>query len=171
MRPVLLGRINGLFGVRGWLKVYSYTDPPANILTYPHWLLRQQGRDWRPMRVVDARVQGKGLIAHLAPEDAEPLPDRDAAVPLLEADIAVARADLPEPAPGEVYWADLIDCRVETLTGDALGRVTDMMDTGAHAVMVVTGDNEHLIPLVRGPIVQNIDLESGLVTVDWVPDE
>lgn len=170
MRPVLLGRINGLFGVRGWFKVYSYTDPPANILTYSHWLLRPQDQDWRRMRLVDGHVQGKGLVAHLAPDNAEPLPDRDAAVPLLGADIAIDRADLPELEHDQVYWADLIGCRVETPAGECLGRVTDMMDTGAHPVMVVTGDRTHLIPLVRGAIVQQIDLEAARITVDWVAE-
>lgn len=170
MRPVLLGRIHGLFGVRGWLKIYSYTAPPANILDYPRWQLRQDDGEWRPMRLIDGRSRGKGLIAQLAPVDGAPLSDRDAAAALLGADIAVARADLPEPPPGEVYWVDLIDCRVETLQGTVLGRVTDMMDTGAYPVMVIVGEHQHLVPLVRGPVVQHIDTDEGRVTIDWDPD-
>lgn len=166
MNPVVLGRVHGLFGVRGWVKVYSYTQPPANILDYPDWQLRVDGT-WRPMRLADGRAQGKGLIAHLAPAGGEPLPDRDAAAALLGADIAVDRAALPPLADDEVYWVDLIGCAVTTTEGVELGRVTDMMDTGAHGIMVVTGDDEHLIPLVRGPIVQAIDLDARAITVDW----
>lgn len=171
MRPVLLGRIHGLFGVRGWLKVYSYTDPPANILDYPQWLVRPSGAcDWSPMTLAAARRHGKALIAHLAPAHGQPLPDRNAAATLLGADIAVNRTHLPALPHGEVYWADLLDCRVVSVAGQYLGRVTDMMDAGAHPVMVVTGEYEHLIPLVRGAIVHGIDTERGLVTVDWESD-
>lgn len=167
MAPVLMGRANGLFGVRGWLKVYSYADPPANILSHPDWLLRQADGDWRPMRLVEGRKQGKGLVAHLAPENGPPLADRDAAAALLGADIAIPRDVMPDPAPGQVYWADLIGCQVQTLQGNILGRVVDMMDTGVHGVMVILGDEQHLVPMVRGPIVKKVDLDAALITVDW----
>lgn len=168
MRPILLGRIQGLFGVRGWLKVYSYTDPPANILSYPNWHLRRpDAPDWRQMRLVHGHKQGKGLVAQLAPNNAGPLPNRDVAAAFLGADIAVDHAALPKPPRDQVYWTDLIGCQVKTLQGALLGWVVDMMDTGAHGVMVIEGEQQHLVPFVRGPIVQAIDLDAALITIDW----
>lgn len=163
---VLLGRIHGLFGVRGWVKVYSYTAPPENILDYPLWYV---GDDRRPMRLVDGRVHGKGLVVRLAPEDGEPLADRDAAAALLESDIAVSREALPPLAEGEYYWADLIGLDVVNRDSEALGRVAGMMDTGAHGVLIVTGERERLIPFVIEAIVDEVDLEAGRITVDWDP--
>lgn len=170
MRPVIMGRIHGLFGVRGWLKVYSYTDRPADVLGYSRWYLRLNDRDWHAMKVAAGRSQGKGLIVHLAPIDGVPLSDRDAAAAWLQADVAVDRSDLPELEQDEVYWIDLLDCQVETVEGQQIGQITDVLDNGAHPIMVIEGEQKHLIPLVRGPIVQRVDLNSGLVVVDWVPE-
>lgn len=164
---VLLGRINGLFGVRGWVKVYSYARPPANILDYPLWRV---GPARTAMRLVDGRAQGKGLVALLAPKDGAPLAERDQAVALLDSEIHVGRADLPAPAPGEVYWADLIGCTVTGDGGAALGTVTGLVDTGAHPVLVVAGERERLIPFVRGHVVRSLDLQAGAIQVDWDPD-
>lgn len=171
---VLLGRIHGLFGVRGWVKVYSHTVPPGNLLDYPrwligHWLIGRDG-DWRPMRLVDGRVHGKGLVALLAPAGGDPIADRDAAAELVGRDIAVPRDSLPPLPEGETYWTDLIGLRVVNRDSAELGTVTGVMDTAAHGVLIVTGDRERLIPLVHGPIVQNIDLDAGTITVDWEPD-
>lgn len=166
---VLLGRVHGLFGVRGWVKVYSYTIPVANILNYSLWQIGRHG-EWRPMRLVDGRAHGKGLVAHLAPADGEPLADRDAAAALLGSEIAVARADLPPPAPGEYYWADLVGLRVINREGTELGTVADMMDNGAHGILVVAGERERLIPFVTGPIVDGVDFQAGTIAVDWQPD-
>lgn len=167
---VLLGRINGLFGVRGWVKVYSYTVPAANILAYSRWYVGRSG-DWRSMRLVDGRVHGKGLVALLAPADGdEPVADRDAAAELMGQEIAVARDDLPPLAEGEHYWADLLGLQVVNRDGDELGTVTGMMDTGVHGVLVVDGEHERLIPFVPGEIVDEVDSGTGRIVVDWEPD-
>ncbi|MES1943689.1 16S rRNA-processing protein RimM [Salinisphaera sp. PC39] len=166
---VLLGRINGLFGVRGWVKVYSYTDPAANILDFPLWHVGRDGES-RPMRLVEGRVQGKGLVARLAPADGDPIDDRDEAAALVGCDIAVDRDDLPPLPEGEYYWADLLGLRVVNREGDELGTVSHMMDTGVHGVLVVNGERERLIPFVPGVIVDDVDLAAGRITVDWLPD-
>ncbi|HET7312824.1 ribosome maturation factor RimM [Salinisphaera sp.] len=168
-RHVVLGRVHGLFGVRGWVKVYSYTRPAEAILGYERWWIGNAG-ERRDYRVLEARVQGKTLVARLADADDEPLPDRDAALELLDLDIAVERGDLPEPEPGEYYWFDLIGLNVVTVDGHDLGRVTAMMETGANDVLVVRGDRERLIPLVIEQFVTAVDLEGGTIHVDWDPD-
>ncbi|KEZ75991.1 ribosome maturation factor RimM [Salinisphaera hydrothermalis] len=168
-RHVVLGRVHGLFGVRGWVKVYSYTRPAEAILDYDRWWIGNEGAR-RCYQVVDGRVQGKTLVARLADDDGQPLPDRDAAVELLDLDIAVERADMPDPEPGEYYWFDLIGLKVVTVDDIDLGQVKAMMETGANDVLVVQGDRERLIPLVVDEYVMSVDLEAGVMTVDWDPD-
>lgn len=168
-RHVVLGRVNGLFGVRGWIKVYSYTRPAEAIFEYDRWWIGREG-DRHAYRLIEGRVQGKTLVARLADANGEPLPDRDAAVELLEFDIAVDRGDMPDPESGEYYWFDLVGLRVVTVDDIDLGRVTAMMETGANDVLVVQGDRERLIPMVVDEFVMAVDLEAGRIRVDWDPE-
>jgi 16S rRNA processing protein RimM len=161
---VVIGRISGLYGVRGWLRIFSYTDPRENIIAYSPWLVNIDGQ-WQPMKVVTGRTQGKSVVANLAGYD-----DRDAAVTLLGKDIAVLREQLAAPAPGEYYWADLEGLRVVNTTGVEFGVVDHMFQTGANDVVVVKGDRERLIPFVQGEVILKIDLQQGVMEVDWDPD-
>ncbi|HYW92716.1 MAG TPA: ribosome maturation factor RimM [Gammaproteobacteria bacterium] len=163
-RRVVLGRVAGLFGVRGWVKVHSDTRPRENILDYPVWQLGGSGR-WRSLRLIEGRVQGKGIVAHL-----EGCDDRDAAVALTGARIAVGRGELPPLAEGEYYWADLEGLRVRTIAGRELGCVGRLMETGANDVLVVRGERERLIPFLPGRVVTEVDLDDGVMVVDWDPD-
>lgn len=169
-QPIVLGRVNGLFGVKGWIKVYSYTRPARNLLSFDEWLIGRQDDDWRPFRVLQARAQGKALVARLADEHGTPLPDRDAAIPLLELDIAVPREAMPDPGAGQYYWFDLVGSSVINREGTALGQVEAMMETGANDVLVVRGERERLIPFVVDTFIDEVDLESGCIRVDWDPD-
>lgn len=166
---VVLGHVSGLFGVKGWVKVYSYTRPASNLLEYPEWLVGRP-QSWRPFRVIEAREQGKTLVAHLADAEGRPISDREDAAALIDAEIAVARADLPDPEPGAYYWVDLVGLEVVARDGAVLGTVRAMMETGANDVLVVQGERERLIPFVMGAIVDRVDLEAGRIEVDWDPD-
>ncbi len=161
---VVIGRISGLYGVRGWLRIFSYTDPRENVIDYSPWLVNIDGQ-WQPMKVVTGRTQGKSVVVNLAGYD-----DRDAAVTLLGKDIAVRREQLAAPAPGEYYWADLEGLRVVTNAGVELGTVDHLFQTGANDVVVVKGDRERLIPFVQGEVILNVDLQQGVMKVDWDPD-
>lgn len=159
-----MGRISGLYGVRGWVKVYSYTAPRENILSYASWHLRRQ-EGWVPVQLAGGRGQGKGVVAHLKGYD-----DRDAAAALVGTTIAVRRSELPEAAEGEYYWSDLIGLKVLNLQGVELGIVAALMETGANDVLVVEGERERLIPYTPGEAVQSVDLAAGRLTVDWDPE-
>lgn len=161
---IVLGRVTGLFGVRGWVKVFSNTQPREGIANYSHWQLRL-GNEWRSFVVEQGQSQGKGVIVKL-----EGVDDRDAAAALMGADIAIWREQLPPPAEGEIYWADLEGLEVVTVAGQALGRVSHLLETGANDVLVVRGERERLIPFVRGQVVTEIDLDGGRLVVDWDPD-
>lgn len=164
---VTVGRIAGVFGTRGWLRVISYTRPPDNLLQYtPWWLHTDVG--WQTWRVAAARRHHGGLIVNLAGVD-----DREHAATLLRCDIAVARAQLPPPAPGEYYWVDLVGLTVRNRSGIDLGRVRGLFETAAHDVLrVVDADGrERLIPFVQGVHVDAVDLAGREVRVDWHPDD
>ncbi len=163
-RPVLVGRIVGLFGVSGWVRVYSYTEPKTNLLAYEEWLL-QTGSEWQPACIEAGQQQGKGLIAKL-----KGLDDRGRAREWLGCEIAVPRSALPELGPGEYYWVDLQGLRVRTLEGIELGSVSHLFETGANDVMVVQGDRERLVPFTLDHVVQRVDQDKGVIEVDWEPD-
>lgn len=161
----MLGRVSGVFGTRGWLKVYSYTRPPRNILTYPIWQLSGGGQ-WRSFPVISVRQQGVRLVALL-----DGIIDRTEASARIGDEIAVDRDALPEKTDGEYYWADLVGIEVINAEGISLGIVSRLLDTGANDVLVVDGKKEHLIPFVRDHHVIDVDLERGCMTVDWHPDD
>ncbi len=160
-RRVVLGRIVGTHGVRGWVKVYSHTDPPENILDYSPWYLNT-GDEWRAVKLLDGRRQGKGFIARLDGCDG-----REAAAQLLGAVIAVDRSQLPALEADEYYWTDLIGLRVLNQAGVELGSVEHLMETGSNDVLVVVGENERLVPYLPGVVVLEVYLSTGVLRVDW----
>jgi len=162
-KQVVLGRVSGLMGVKGWIKVHSYTEPREGIVGFKRWVLRSQGVESR-MEVETGRRQGRTVVAKL-----EGIDDRDEARALIGAEIAVAREDLPACEPGEYYWTDLEGLEVRTLVDERLGHVDFLFGTGDHDVMVVAGERERLIPFVRERIVREVDLQRGVITVDWDP--
>ncbi len=159
--PLVLGRVVGLFGVRGWVKVFSYTDPREAVLDYQGLLLGQNG-EWKSAKVVEGQRHGKSVIARL-----EGIDDRDQAAALVGAEFGVSRDALPDPKDGRYYWSDLIGMQVVHVDGTVLGTIESMLETGAHDVMVLTGDQERLIPFVTDKIVLGVDLALKRVSVDW----
>ncbi|MCW8847886.1 MAG: ribosome maturation factor RimM [Sedimenticola sp.] len=159
----VLGRVSGLFGVRGWMKIFSHTSPKENILNYPSWFLLRDGQ-WQEYKLKQGKLQGKGIVVSL-----EGVDDRDQAAALAGADIAVKRDQLPEISSDEFYWSDLEGLRVVTLAGVELGRVDYLFETGANDVMVVKGEVVRLLPFIS-QVIQEVDLDGDLITVDWDPD-
>ena len=161
-KPVVLGRVSGLFGVKGWVKVHSYTDPREALIDYPGWRIEIDGR-WEPAAVEEARPHGKTLIVKF-----DGVEDRDAAARYVEARIGVEREALPEPGDNEYYWTDLVGLTVERGDGSVLGTVDYLIETGANDVLVVRdGERETLVPFVVGEVVRNVDLRARVIRVDW----
>ena len=160
-QPVILGRVVGLVGVKGWIKVYSYTEPREAVLDYKDWLLGRDG-NWRRAELAEGKRHGKAIVARL-----EGIDDRDAATELLGSDIGVDRDALPEPEEGHYYWADLEGLTVVHTDGTELGKVSYLMATGVHDVLVVDGTAERLIPFVPGQVILDVDLAAGVIRVDW----
>lgn len=144
-----------------------------NVVRYSPWFLRQDGRE-SARRVLAGQAHGDGVVASL-----EGIDDRDAAAALVGAEIEVDRAALgpalrgeagPAGSPGEFFWVDLQGMEVRTRDGVSLGVVDHLFETGANDVMVVVGAGRHLIPFLYGSVVQAVDGDRRVITVDWDPD-
>ncbi len=161
---ITLGKISGIFGIHGALKVFSFTEPRENILNYPSWLLKKNNEVIN-VDLISGKPQGKTIIARL-----KGVSDRDAAAILVDSEIQISKSLLPAIADDEYYWHDLIGLKVETLDGINLGVVDSILETGANDVLIVKGDRERLIPFLQSQTVININLETGLIRVDWDGD-
>ena len=164
-RMLVVGRLHGAFGVRGEVKLESFTDPTEAIARYQPWTLRDARGHERACEGVRVRGGVKGLIASL-PDVA----DRDAADALRGVEILVPRSALPPPAPGEYYWVDLEGLRVVNVEGVEFGTVSHLFSTGANDVLVAHGERERMIPFVQPEYVRSVDFDAGVVTVDWDAD-
>jgi len=132
------------------------------ILQYQPWLL---GEEKKPVKIVDGRKQGKGVAALLPGFE-----DREQAATLVGVQIFVRRDQLPATEKDEYYWSDLEGLEVKTTKGELLGRVEKLMETGANDVLVIRGNREHLVPFIQGQYVTRVDLEDGMIEVDWDPE-
>jgi 16S rRNA processing protein RimM len=161
---IVVGEIVGAFGILGWVKVKSFTDPPRNILQYSPWTIGSRDKT-RTIKVIEGRPQGAVLVASL-----EGVADRDQAAALKGVQIAVPRECFPKASPGEYYWTDLVGLEVLTTNGHSLGKVDGLLDTGANDVLEVKGDRERLIPFVTGEFIKEVNLDEGYLIADWDPD-
>lgn len=164
---VEVGRIIGAWGVKGWIKVQPFASDPQALFSSKRWFLRPpEGPGVAPpplLRVTHSREHGGMVVA-----GAQEVPDRSAAEALKGARVFVARASFPTAGTDEYYWIDLIGCAVVNREGATLGRVEDLIDTGAHSVLrvVAEGAPERLIPFVAA-YVDTVDLAARRIVVDW----
>ena len=183
---VVIGRISGSHGVKGWVRLRSFTAPEDNFLAYccpggkaddsvegkrGRCKLRQSPHpEWRDIVIDAGRRSGKGLIAHIAGVD-----DRDAAAALRGADIAIEAVALPEPGAGAYYWHQLLGLEVHS-RGELLGRVECLLETGGNDVLDVrpcSGSRdakERLLPWLPGAVIRSVDLAAGQIEADWDPE-
>jgi len=160
---LVIGKVASAYGLRGWFHVYSYTDPITNILDYKSWFI---GKDdhWQQYVIEEGRAHGKGVVVRL-----QSFTDRDQAESLKGADIAINRSKLPALEKDEFYWVELVGLEVVTLKGEKLGRVDSILETGANDVLVIKGEQEHLVPYVKNEFIKEVDLKNGEILVDWDP--
>ena len=163
-QQINVGKISGVFGVKGWVKVFSFTDNKENILNYSPWLLKKDN-EIKIIKVIDGKLQGKAVVAQL-----EAVNDRDQAASLMGWDIFITPDQLPKVAKDEYYWSDLIGLSVETSLGVQLGVIESLMETGANDVVIIKGDRERVIPFLQGQTIISINLDDAKMIVDWDPD-
>jgi len=171
-RRVVIGRITGVYGIKGWLKVHSFTEPRENLLGYKTCEIGRDGQ-WKSLSIAEGRVHGKGLVVRLQGID-----DRDLAASYVSAEIAVFAAAMPKLPQGEYYWHQLEGLQVFTgFNGEKqlLGKVHHLFETGANDVLVVQAcegsidQQERLLPYVK-QFVRDVNLDAGEMLVDWDPD-
>jgi 16S rRNA processing protein RimM len=166
---IIVGRMGGAHGVRGWMKIMSYTRPKENIFTYSPWLLHVDDA-WQEIEIEDSQQRGERLLVKISgiesPEEARVY---------MNCDIAITREQLPSLNEGEYYWHDLIGLDVFNQDEINLGKISQVTETGANDVLVITqeGDNKKkiLIPLVMDIYVKQVDLIAGTMHVDWQIEE
>lgn len=166
-RFVCIGRIAGVWGVEGWVRIHSYTRHRADVFSYRQWMLGDAGSaaPLRRYELESGQEQGRTLVAKL-----RGLEDREAAVGEVGALVHVSPEQLPPLVEGEYFWYQLEGLSVRTPDGAPLGKVDHLFETGANDVMVVVaGERERLIPYVD-EVVREVDLETGIIHVEWDPD-
>lgn len=176
---VVVGKITTVYGVKGWVKVHSFTDPMENILGYKECFLNRSGV-WQPLEFAETKRHGKGLIAFI-----DGVENREQARLYCQSDIAIAATALPELPAEDYYWHQLEGLQVVTIDtatteqgGEPvlLGKVHQVMETGANDVVIVRkcqgslDANERLIPWLPDQVIKSVDLAAGVITVDWPAD-
>ena len=111
-KMLVAGKITGVFGVKGWVKIHSYTEPQENFLQFGEWRLKRRGV-LEPIEFDAGKRHGKGLVAHIAGVD-----DRTQADSYRGLEVAVASAELPTLEQGEYYWHQLQGLRVWCVAGN-----------------------------------------------------
>lgn len=168
--PIAIGRILAVYGLKGWVKIFSFTDPIEHIGTYSPWLIKKPDSrsPLQPLEIEAIKSHGKGIIA---------LPkgytDRDQAQLLIGNEIWTPGEQLAELDEGDYYWRELVGLRVVNQAGQDYGKVDHLLETGANDVLVVKADKdsiderERLIPFVVPRFIQQVSLEESKITVDW----
>ena len=166
---IVMGKVGAVHGVRGEVKIHSFTDPMENLFNYAVWYLRRDA-DIQQVKLASARTQGKGLVARI-----EGLDDRELARTYTGLEICVPRSELPELEQGEFYWHQLVGLQVINQQQQLLGKVDHLLETGANDVLVVRpcvgslDGRERLLPYTDD-CLQQIDLDKGVISVEWDAD-
>lgn len=162
---VLVGKLVGVYGVKGWLKLISFTRPEENIFNYHPWLLKCGGQ-WQQLVLTGSKVDTKTLLACF-----KGVSDREKAKMFIGAEIAIRQEQLPVLKDNEVYWHDLINMQVIGKDNESLGIISEILETGSNDVLVVkSGTYRHLIPYVPGVYVNELDISKGVIQVNWQSD-
>ncbi|MEZ5503680.1 MAG: ribosome maturation factor RimM [Halioglobus sp.] len=171
---LVVGRITGCYGIKGWVRIHPYTESPETFVKFGAWQLQRRGA-LEPVAFDAIKPQGKGLVAHIAGVD-----DRTLAEGYRGLDILVPGDALPPLPKGDFYWRDLQGMRVVCRDGEEtvlLGKVDYLIETGANDVLVIKAcegsvdKRERLIPYLPGNTVRRVDPETGVIEVDWFVDD
>ena len=166
----VMGKITSVYGVKGWVKILSYTRPKENICKYNAWTI-QKGKTVKSVKVLNCKPHGNGIVAQL-----EGINDRELAKTLADYLVSVPTIELPELSDGDYYWHQLEGLLVRTVDGALLGKVSHLIETGSNDVFVVKpcdgsiDGKERLIPYLLDQVVKAIALDEQSISVDWDPE-
>lgn len=158
---IAMGYIKGVFGIKGWLRVKTDTEYADGLLDYEHWYLSKDGE------ILQVTVESGKVIGDELQVKFTHIHDREAAALLRGYTVEIPREAFSPVEADEYYWVDLIGMSVINVDGEALGIITNLMQTGAHDVLVVEGDyGQKLIPFVAH-YIESVDKETRIVVTDW----
>lgn len=167
---LIIGKIGAPYGVKGWVKITTYTDEVTGVFDYSPWLLGPEGQ-LKTAEVDQWRTHNKGVVAKLIGVD-----DRDQAEAIKNLEISIKADQLPELADDDFYWRDLVGMKVVTEQGYNLGTVKEMFETGSNDVMLVKanindafGQKERMIPYLFDDVIKQVDKAENTIKVDWDP--
>jgi 16S rRNA processing protein RimM len=158
---VVVGRFCRPHGIKGFIRVLSFTEPRDNLLNFPTWYIKQR-QEWQPIERLNDEVTHKHILTQV-----KGYVEREDVAALTNCDIAVPRNELPELDAGEHYWHELMGMQVVDLNGESLGEVTELMMTGSNDVLVVEGSQRYLIPYLVDEVIKRVDKTTRTITVDW----
>lgn len=159
-----VGVITSSHGVRGEAKVYPTTDDMTRFESLKEVMIKNKDSEmWT--EVTGVRYSKNLVIAKFAcfsaPEEIKKY---------LQADVLIDRKDAVPLEEGEYYIADLIGSQVVSDEGKELGKIKDVLQTGANDVYLVKGaDGKELLFPVIPDCVKNVDIENGIITVHIMP--
>ncbi len=159
-KKLLVGKINGFFGVQGWVKIFSYTKPRKNILEYQPWYF-VDNETYKVIEITSGREQSKTIVAQV-----KGINNRDEALQLIGKDLYINKDQLPELDNDAHYWHELTGFRVINKNEVDLGIVDYLVDTGSNHVLVTKGETEHWIPYIE-PFLVSVDQHKKVISVDW----
>ncbi|MCF6288013.1 MAG: ribosome maturation factor RimM [Proteobacteria bacterium] len=158
---LLIGKVSGCFGVQGWLKIFSYSNPRENITTYKSWIINNKVFD-----LVVAKKHGKLIVAKL-----EGIDDKDTALLMIGQKIEIDTQQLAELDGSQFYWRDLVGLDVTNTNGIEFGKLQSILETAAHDVIFVQGEKQRVIPFIMGSTILTVDLDKNTMLVDWHEDD
>ena len=162
-KNVFVGKVSSPHGIKGWVKVISYTDPLENILSYKEWfIINKEGK--KLFSIEDFRNQGKKIIVKL-----DGIQDRNSAEDLKNKEILVSRIELPKLEKNTYYWNDLLDLPVLDKKGKQIGKVDSLFETGSNDVLVIVNENKErlLVPFIMEEVIRKVDLVKEFISIDW----
>lgn len=165
---VIVGHITGAYGIKGWVRIRPYSDDADALLRVKAWWLDKP--QLHTVNVVQAKDHSGDVVAHI-----KGINDRDLAESLKGTVVQVSRSNFPALPEDEFYWVDLIGLSVENESGAVLGTVKNMMDNGAHPILIVetisvsgqkAAVSEVLIPFVD-QYIRSVNKADSKIIVDW----
>ena len=162
-KKIIIGRFGKTYGIKGWLRVISFTDPPENILEYSDLQLENKNT-WGPITITEYKLHSGQIIVKAKGYD-----DPETAKTLTNRKIAIERKQLPAIEQDEYYWTDLEGLTVIDQHDHELGKIDHLFATGANDVLVIRGDKEYLLPYIDD-VVKMVDLANAQMIVDWEED-
>ena len=162
-KKILVGKISNPHGIKGWVKVISFTDPIENILSYKKWTISDNETE-KTYCLEDSRIQGNKIVIKL-----EGVNNRDDADLLKNLQIEINRSDLPELDENSYYWEDLVDFNVIDIKGNPVGKVDSLFRTGSNDVLVIINETKErlLVPFIMEEVIKYVDLAKELISIDW----